>query len=361
MTYEARKDVPVGRPGDVTLEINYRGVSEKGKSVLEYKGGESRTVWPVDADLLSYFEVKGLAEDVDFTNIEDVYYVIPWLSMEDGIRLLKTYYNSLDMAECAGRAKKISAYIVHKMGEPVVIPPAVPTCEAEKETYTSKQPKSAYGKRVKHVAIKRINKRPHLKLALTKSLLQQRLPLQMLKFQAQGKIPNLKPAKVQVQLKLSSLVKALLQQMPQVRKKRAPLLLLKHKVQNRRSPLYQQKPNNNLLITLRMIGLTLQSHGMGSPRINPQQPSIEPKPQQMPIISHAQRGRGKTTSRGKATGRGMGRGRGRATGRGTGRERTTTNDNASTSGATSMVNVEVVHFLSQTSVGNSCLPLPSRD
>ncbi|KAJ8437268.1 hypothetical protein Cgig2_010093 [Carnegiea gigantea] len=112
-----------------------------------------------------------------------------WLSMEDGIRPLKTYYDSLDMDECARRAKKISAYIVHKVNEPVVVPPALPSCEAEKETYTSKQPKSANGKRVEHVATKRTSprgmppspfqmlkfhaqeKRSHLKLALAKALL----------------------------------------------------------------------------------------------------------------------------------------------------------------------------------------------
>ncbi|KAJ8424369.1 hypothetical protein Cgig2_007818 [Carnegiea gigantea] len=36
-------------------------------------------------------------------------------------------------------------------------------------------------------------------------------------------------------------------------------------------------------------------------------------------------------------------------------------DNTSTSGATSMVDVEAVHFLSQTSAGSSYLPQPSRD
>ncbi|KAJ8453186.1 hypothetical protein Cgig2_008070 [Carnegiea gigantea] len=182
-------NIPMGGPDDVTMEINYGGVFEKGKSGLEYKGCESRTVWPVDADLLSYFKVKGLAEDVGFTNIEYVYYVIPWLSMEDGIRPLKIDYDSLDMAECARRAKKISAYIVYKVDEPVVIPPALPSCEAQKETYTSNQPKSADGKRVKHVATKR-------------TCLRGKTPLQMLKFQAQDQRCHLKVA----------LAKALLQE-----------------------------------------------------------------------------------------------------------------------------------------------------
>ncbi|KAJ8447035.1 hypothetical protein Cgig2_033604 [Carnegiea gigantea] len=126
----------MGGPDNVTLEINYEGVIEKGKSGLEYKG----------------VKVKGLAEDVGFTNIEDVYYLIPWLSMEDGI-------DSLDMAECAMRAKKISAYIIHKVDKLVVIPPALPSYEAEKEIYTSKQPKGVDGKRVKHVATKRTSPR----------------------------------------------------------------------------------------------------------------------------------------------------------------------------------------------------------
>ncbi|KAJ8450695.1 hypothetical protein Cgig2_021167 [Carnegiea gigantea] len=171
MTDKARKDIPVGGPDDVTLEINYGGVFEKGESSLEYKGGENRTVWPVDADMLSYFEVKGLAEDVGFTSIEDVYYA------------LKTYYDSLDMTECARTAKQIRAYIIHKMDEPVVIPPALPSCESDKETYTSKQPKNADGKRVKHVANKRTSPRG-------------KAPLQMLEFQTQDKRHHLKAALV---------------------------------------------------------------------------------------------------------------------------------------------------------------------
>ncbi|KAJ8453174.1 hypothetical protein Cgig2_008058 [Carnegiea gigantea] len=155
----ACKDAPVGGHDDVTLEINYGGVFEKGESGLEYKGGGTRTLWLVDADLLSYFEVKGLAEDVGFTNIEEIYYVIPWLSMEDGIRPLKTDYDSLDMAQCARKTKKISAYIVHKVDEAVVIPPTLPSCEAEKETCTSKEPKSVDRKRVKHVVRKRTSPR----------------------------------------------------------------------------------------------------------------------------------------------------------------------------------------------------------
>lgn len=70
-------DVPVGGLDGVNLEINYEGVFEIAKSGLEYKGVKSRSLWPVDADLLAYFEVKGHAENVSFTNIEDIYYVIP--------------------------------------------------------------------------------------------------------------------------------------------------------------------------------------------------------------------------------------------------------------------------------------------
>ena len=79
--------------------------------------------------------------------------------MEDGIRPLKTDYDSLDMAECARKTKNSSAYIVHKVDEAVVIPPALPSFEADKETCTSKEPKSVDRKRVKHVASKRTSPR----------------------------------------------------------------------------------------------------------------------------------------------------------------------------------------------------------
>ncbi|KAJ8426598.1 hypothetical protein Cgig2_013175 [Carnegiea gigantea] len=79
--------------------------------------------------------------------------------MEDGIRPLKTDYDSLEVAECTRKIKKISAYIIHKVDKPLVIPAALPSCEAEKETCTSKQPKSADKKRVKHAATKRTSPR----------------------------------------------------------------------------------------------------------------------------------------------------------------------------------------------------------
>ncbi|KAJ8426983.1 hypothetical protein Cgig2_033841 [Carnegiea gigantea] len=68
--------------------------------------------------------------------------------------------------------------------------------------------------------------------------------------------------------------------------------------------------------------------------------------------------RGRTISRGR--GRCVGRGREIAYGRGIGREGIVTNDNASTSRATSVVDLEAVNFLSQASLGSSCLPQGSR-
>jgi len=56
--------------------------------------------------------------------------------MEDGIRPLKTNYDSLDIVECTRKTKKISAYIAHKVDEPLIIHAALPSCEVEKETCT---------------------------------------------------------------------------------------------------------------------------------------------------------------------------------------------------------------------------------
>ncbi|KAJ8422679.1 hypothetical protein Cgig2_025368 [Carnegiea gigantea] len=202
----ACKDAPVGGPDDVTLEINYGGVFEKGESGLEYKGGGSRTLWPVDADLLSYFEVKGLAEDGERH----------WPQHDFPLDPLPSQLAQVDQ---------------RRIGEGI-----------------------------------------HMKI-----------------------------------------------------------------------PKSQDKAN--------------QPHPKrerGRPRLNPEQPQLQPEIQQMAIPSQAQRGRGRPISRRR--GRGLGRGRGRATERGREGERIRTNDNASTSRATSMVDVEAGHFLSQASVGSSCLP-----
>ncbi|KAJ8430597.1 hypothetical protein Cgig2_001682 [Carnegiea gigantea] len=103
--------------------------------------------------------MKGPTKDITFTNIQYIYHVIPGLSMEDGIRPLKTDCDSLDMAECVRKTKKIIAYIVHKVDVPLVIHVALPSCEAWKETCTLKQPKSAYRKRVRHMGSKRTSPR----------------------------------------------------------------------------------------------------------------------------------------------------------------------------------------------------------
>ncbi|KAJ8420758.1 hypothetical protein Cgig2_016504 [Carnegiea gigantea] len=255
----------LGGADNVTLEINYGGVFDKGKSGLEYKGGET-----------------------------------------------------------------------------------LPSCEAEKETCTSKQPKSADGKRIKHVATKRISPRGKVAPSNAKDVTSKEKGL-ITTINNSGSIEKRPVAVAKVsnpRQKASSATSKgrspiekkgpFLQLKVQVQNKGFPLIVPKHKVQNRRSPLYQQKPNNNLLITLRMIGLILQSHGF---------PML--KEEEVELQAEAQ-------------GEVWATGRGRATRRGTGRERTTTNvfnilkeDNASTRGAISVVDVETVHFFSQTSVGSS--------
>lgn len=53
------------------------------------------------------------------------------------------------MAECARRANKSSAYILHKVDEPLIIPPASPSYDAEKGTCSFKEGRSPHGKKVK--------------------------------------------------------------------------------------------------------------------------------------------------------------------------------------------------------------------
>ncbi|KAJ8422246.1 hypothetical protein Cgig2_023105 [Carnegiea gigantea] len=343
----ACKDAPVEGLDDVTLEINYGGVFKKGESGLEYKGGGSKTLWPVDADSLSYFEVKGLVEDIGFTNIEEIYYVIPWLSMKDGIRPLKNDYDVLDMAECARKTKKISAYIVHKVDEAIVIPPALPSCEAEKETCTSKEPKSLDRKRVKHVAKKRTSLRGKVPTSnATHVTSKEKGPTTTVNNSGSNEKGPSTAGDV------SAIVGSKLP------KERVPVVSAivesaKEKVSPVPTKAQQQFAND---FEDDRPDSPIPWDVLVEPRLNPEQPQLQPEIQQMPIPSQAQRGRGRPTSRRR--GRGLGRGRGRATEKGREGERIRTNDNASTSGATSMIDVETGHFLSQASVGSSCLPQP---
>jgi len=66
-------NVPIGGPNDVSFNIKCREPFEKSENGLKYKGGDTRILWPVNVDHLSYFKVKGLVEDIGFANIQYIY------------------------------------------------------------------------------------------------------------------------------------------------------------------------------------------------------------------------------------------------------------------------------------------------
>ncbi|KAJ8427578.1 hypothetical protein Cgig2_006642 [Carnegiea gigantea] len=91
---------------DIVVEIHHGEKFVDGDKV-EYVGGGVSEIKPVDIDRLSRFEIIGLAKDIEFTNVEKFYYVIPGMSLREGLRTCHNDFESLDMIVVAAVNKRL--------------------------------------------------------------------------------------------------------------------------------------------------------------------------------------------------------------------------------------------------------------
>jgi len=93
---------------------------------VEYVGGGVSEIEPVDIDWLSRFEVIRLAKDIGFTNVEEFYYLIPEMSLREGLRTHHNDFESLDMAASAAVHKRLIVYLVDRVDVPKEVVPEMP-------------------------------------------------------------------------------------------------------------------------------------------------------------------------------------------------------------------------------------------
>ncbi|KAJ8444909.1 hypothetical protein Cgig2_015255 [Carnegiea gigantea] len=105
---------------DIIVEIHH------GRKFVD--GGVSE-IEPVDIDGLSRFEIIRLAKDIGFTNVEEFYYLIPRMSLREGLRTCHNDFESLDIAAAAAAAvhKRLVVYLVHRVDVPKEVVPEMST------------------------------------------------------------------------------------------------------------------------------------------------------------------------------------------------------------------------------------------
>ncbi|KAJ8432692.1 hypothetical protein Cgig2_016365 [Carnegiea gigantea] len=121
---------PTTRPGPSAplVEIHHGGKFVDGDKV-EYVEGRVSEIEPVDIDRLSRFAIIGLTKEIGFTNVEKFYYLIPEMSLREGLRTCHNDFESLDMAAIAAVNKRLVVYLVHMVDVPkevVLKMPALP-------------------------------------------------------------------------------------------------------------------------------------------------------------------------------------------------------------------------------------------
>ncbi|KAM7489032.1 hypothetical protein LguiB_026516 [Lonicera macranthoides] len=110
------------------IHLNHGGkfVSEP---LLHYNGGKVDYFYNVDLDKMSYFEIKGMVEDLGYKNIAKLYYFIHRKSMEIGLRLIDNDKDINKMMVHVQAIGGIEIYIEFDKGKSKIdnIAPSAPT------------------------------------------------------------------------------------------------------------------------------------------------------------------------------------------------------------------------------------------
>ena len=110
---------------DIVVEIHHGGKFADGNKV-EYVGSGVSEIEHVNIDKLSRFEIIRLVKDIGFTNVEEFYYLIPRMSLREGLRTCHNDFESLDMAAVAAVNKRLVVYLVHMVDVPKEVVPEMP-------------------------------------------------------------------------------------------------------------------------------------------------------------------------------------------------------------------------------------------
>ena len=96
----------------IIFHLRHGGKFVKGRKA-KYEGCSYRSIEPVVVNILSYFEVKGIAhEEIAYNGVLDFFYVILGCSIESGLRRLFIDDESVQMLEHCMGTKESFIYIL---------------------------------------------------------------------------------------------------------------------------------------------------------------------------------------------------------------------------------------------------------
>jgi len=88
---------------------------------FKYEKGDVKDIFNFDVDNVSYFELKGYIQELEFDNVVDLYYAISGLDLKSSLRKGKSNIESIDMAACARAHKALIVFKIHKVDAPILL------------------------------------------------------------------------------------------------------------------------------------------------------------------------------------------------------------------------------------------------
>ncbi|CAH9113065.1 unnamed protein product [Cuscuta epithymum] len=125
----------------VNLMFWHGGLFMKKNDKLLYLNGESKS-FDVDPDELCWFWLEELAKKCgSYTIIEEIYYLVPGLPLDNGLRRVYNDREVLQMSEIVLKARSLELYVVHGLDqeERVAMSPSIQNKEASRESPNQNQ------------------------------------------------------------------------------------------------------------------------------------------------------------------------------------------------------------------------------
>ncbi|CAH9106999.1 unnamed protein product [Cuscuta epithymum] len=125
----------------VSLIFWHGGLFMKKNDKLLYLNGECKS-FDIDPDELCWFWLEELAKKCgSYTRIEEIYYLVPGLPLDNGLRRVYNDREVLEMSEIVLKARSLDLYVVHGLdqAEQVIMLPSTPNTKTSIESANENQ------------------------------------------------------------------------------------------------------------------------------------------------------------------------------------------------------------------------------
>ena len=104
-----------------TVVIHHRGRFVD-KPRITYEGGDVMAFHGLDLDRWSYFELLSLVKELGYDDIVDMWWKIPGLTLENGLRKIKLDCDALELGMLAESKKcEVDVYVEHVVSQPYIV------------------------------------------------------------------------------------------------------------------------------------------------------------------------------------------------------------------------------------------------